>query len=171
MKELRVQRRDRRAQQPASSTAQSDGTTMEANAHTERQPSVRFSDEQQTVTSVQWLDRRLKQQRFLVDPVPVINLPAKADAFSQLSNKQTVLAGNPTLLAKDDFLLAFTSLCDLHIDYAHTISIRHRNEQYYLMIVVDGVDFLWANPTKTKLLPEELLDEFLRYTLIKVSKL
>eukprot|EP00961_Rhodomonas_salina_P058786 789501-Rhodomonas_salina.3 len=68
-------------------------------------------------------------------------------------------------------MLAFTTLQDLQIDYAHTISIGHKNKQYYLIIVVDCMDFLWESPTKTKSGPEELLEEFLCYTRIKIGKL
>ena len=45
------------------------------------------------------------------------------------------------------------------------------NQQYYLVIVIDGVDFLWASSSPHKSDPESLLEEFLRYTQGKISKL
>jgi len=41
----------------------------------------------------------------------------------------------------------------------------------FLVMVIDGVDFLWAAPSTHKSDPEHLLEEFLRYTNIKISKL
>ena len=31
----------------------------------------------------------------------------------------------------------------LHIDYAHSISLGYSQERYYLILVVDGIDFVW----------------------------
>mmetsp|Transcript_17909 Transcript_17909/g.36009 ORF Transcript_17909/g.36009 Transcript_17909/m.36009 type:complete len:481 (+) Transcript_17909:395-1837(+) len=76
-------------------------------------------------------------------------------------------------LPRDDFLHAFKTSTplsrlscfhayhDLHVDYAHSISLGYRNEAYYLVMVVDGVDFLWAAPTAHKSNPEALLESFL----------
>jgi len=86
-------------------------------------------------------------------------------------------------LHADDFLRAFhTSVplsrksCfkahhDLHIDYAHSISIGYKNEAYYLVMVVDGIDFLWATPTAHKSNPESLLESFLRHTNVKIGRI
>ena len=74
----------------------------------------------------------------------------------------------------DDFLHAFNLVeerVDMHIDYAHTIAIGYHNQRYYLVIVIDGVDFLWASPTATKNDPEALLEEFLRITRIKIRRI
>jgi hypothetical protein len=32
----------------------------------------------------------------------------------------------------------------MHIDHAHSITIGRNKEQYYLMIVIDSIDFTWA---------------------------
>mmetsp|Transcript_30795 Transcript_30795/g.63767 ORF Transcript_30795/g.63767 Transcript_30795/m.63767 type:complete len:332 (+) Transcript_30795:555-1550(+) len=40
-----------------------------------------------------------------------------------------------------------------------------------LVMVVDGIDFMWASASKRKQGPEELLEEFLRYTQVKISKI
>eukprot|EP00961_Rhodomonas_salina_P275900 3727070-Rhodomonas_salina.1 len=77
-------------------------------------------------------------------------------------------------LSEDDFLQAFGANREvqrvedvdsaeqpertLHIDHAHTIALGHGNEGYYLIIVVDGVDFLWAAPSVSTSNPEEILD-------------
>mmetsp|Transcript_32813 Transcript_32813/g.67774 ORF Transcript_32813/g.67774 Transcript_32813/m.67774 type:complete len:134 (-) Transcript_32813:212-613(-) len=71
--------------------------------------------------------------------------------------------GDPTRLHCDDFMRAYIltdELHDLHIDYAHTIAIGYHNQRYYLVMVIDGKDFLWASPTTTKDDPEALLEEF-----------
>ncbi len=48
---------------------------------------------------------------------------------------------------------------DLHVNYAHTISRGYHNQQYYLLMVVDGIDFMWASPTSSKSNPETLIEE------------
>jgi len=75
-------------------------------------------------------------------------------------------------LPKDDFLRAYQTSTplsrlscykaqhDLHVDYAHSISIGYKNEAYYLVMVIDRVDFLWAAPTAHKSNPESLLESF-----------
>mmetsp|Transcript_62520 Transcript_62520/g.129878 ORF Transcript_62520/g.129878 Transcript_62520/m.129878 type:complete len:257 (-) Transcript_62520:168-938(-) len=40
-----------------------------------------------------------------------------------------------------------------------------------LVMVIDGIDFMWASASKRKQGPEELLEEFLRYTQVKISKI
>jgi len=55
-------------------------------------------------------------------------------------------------LSEDDFLNAFQARTNL-------------------VMVIDGVDFLWASPSKHKSDPESLLEEFLRYTQITISKI
>mmetsp|Transcript_29890 Transcript_29890/g.61459 ORF Transcript_29890/g.61459 Transcript_29890/m.61459 type:complete len:480 (-) Transcript_29890:392-1831(-) len=87
-------------------------------------------------------------------------------------------------LADDDFLHAFQAPACLkgekrevlaqhvlHIDHAHTLSLGYKGQRYYLVMVIDGVDFLWASSSKHKSNPEALLEEFLRYTNVKVDKL
>jgi len=57
-----------------------------------------------------------------------------------------------TRLAEDDFLHAFQARSNL-------------------VMVIDGIDFLWASSSKTKSDPESLLEEFLRYTGVTISKI
>eukprot|EP00961_Rhodomonas_salina_P279252 3772503-Rhodomonas_salina.1 len=39
------------------------------------------------------------------------------------------------------------------------------------MLVVDGIDFTWASPTRLKADPEELLDYFVLNSRIKIGKI
>jgi hypothetical protein len=57
----------------------------------------------------------------------------------------------------------------LHIDYAYTITMGYHKEKYYLILVVDGIDFVWAQSTTTRSSPEDLILEFLNMTRIKGS--
>eukprot|EP00961_Rhodomonas_salina_P165889 2235359-Rhodomonas_salina.1 len=95
--------------------------------------------------------------------------------------------GHVSTLSEDDFLQAFGTNREvqrvedidgavqpertLHIDHAHAIALGHGNKGYYLIIFVDGVDFLWAAPSVSTSNPEELLDEFLRDTCVKIGKI
>ncbi len=60
-----------------------------------------------------------------------------------------------------------------HIDHAHSISIGRLGEKYYLMIVIDGIDFLWPQTCQTRTPslrdPEDLLHEFLTMSRLKIS--
>jgi hypothetical protein len=56
-----------------------------------------------------------------------------------------------------------------HIDHAHFISIGRLGEKYYLMIVIDGIDFLWPQTCQTRTHPEDLLHEFLTMSRLKIS--
>eukprot|EP00961_Rhodomonas_salina_P257591 3480831-Rhodomonas_salina.3 len=53
----------------------------------------------------------------------------------------------------------------MHIDYTHAISLGYNKpeEGYYLLIVVDGVDFIWAPSSVTK------LDAFVQESQIKIG--
>jgi hypothetical protein len=57
----------------------------------------------------------------------------------------------------------------LHIDYAHSISLGYSKEKYYLIFVVDGIDFVWGQTCTTRSTPEDLIQEFLTMTNLKVS--
>ena len=57
----------------------------------------------------------------------------------------------------------------LHIDYAYAIAMGYHKEKYYLIMVVDGIDFVWASSTTTRTAPEDLILEFLNMTGIKFS--
>ena len=56
-----------------------------------------------------------------------------------------------------------------HIDHAHSISIGRLGEKYYLMIVIDGIDFVWPQTCKVRTHPEDLLHEFLTMSRLKIS--
>ncbi len=38
----------------------------------------------------------------------------------------------------------------LHINYAHSISLGYSKEKYYLILVVDGIDFVWGQTCTTR---------------------
>jgi hypothetical protein len=38
----------------------------------------------------------------------------------------------------------------LHIDYAHSISLGYSKEKYCLILVVDGIDFVWGQTCTTR---------------------
>ncbi len=56
-----------------------------------------------------------------------------------------------------------------HIDHALSISIGRLGEKYYLMIVIDGIDFLWPQTCQTRTHPEDHLHEFLTMSRLKIS--
>ena len=83
-------------------------------------------------------------------------------------------SSEPTRMHVDDFMHAYSlrdEPLDMHIDYAHTIALGYHNQKYYLVIVIDGKDFMWASSTTTKKGPEELLEQFLRVTRIKIRRI
>jgi len=45
------------------------------------------------------------------------------------------------------------------------------SEDDFLVMVVDGVDFMWASSSRRRQSPEALIDEFLRFTNVKVDKI
>jgi len=57
----------------------------------------------------------------------------------------------------------------LHIDHAHAISLGYFNQRYWLVMVIDGVDFLWGSSSAKKSNPEQLLEEFLLLTQVKIG--
>jgi hypothetical protein len=81
------------------------------------------------------------------------------------------LLGTEQELSEDDFANAFGEDHELHIDYAHSISMGYHRERYYLVFVVGGKNFLWAMPTTSRLEPEELLRDFLSVTGVKIGKI
>ncbi len=56
-----------------------------------------------------------------------------------------------------------------NVDHAHSISIDGLGEKYYLMIVIDGVDFVWSQTCQVRTNPEDLLHEFLTMSHLKIS--
>jgi len=106
-----------------------------------------------------------KQQACANCVLPLANIPdipvdagrpcaAHHSPDSPLKRRVRFEPGIPTRtrLGEDDFLNAFQAKANL-------------------VMVIDGVDFLWAAPSKAKSDPESLLEEFLRYTGVTVSKI
>eukprot|EP00961_Rhodomonas_salina_P121495 1635437-Rhodomonas_salina.3 len=60
---------------------------------------------------------------------------------------------------------------ELHMDYAHSISLGYFKERYYLLFVVGGRNFMWATPTTTRMEPEDLLNDFLVLSKINIGKI
>ena len=56
-----------------------------------------------------------------------------------------------------------------HIDHANLSSIGRLGEKYYLMIVIDGIDFVWPQTCQVRTHPEDLLHEFLTMSRLKIS--
>eukprot|EP00961_Rhodomonas_salina_P077637 1041464-Rhodomonas_salina.1 len=54
----------------------------------------------------------------------------------------------------EDYLLQAFGSEELHMDYAHSITLGYNKEQYYLLFVVGGRNFMWASPTTTRKEPE-----------------
>ena len=57
----------------------------------------------------------------------------------------------------------------LHIDYDYVISLGYSKEKYYLILVVDGIDLVWGQTCTTRSSSEDLIQEFLTMTNLKVS--
>ena len=56
-----------------------------------------------------------------------------------------------------------------HIDHTHSISVGRLGGKYYLMIVIDGIDFVWSQTCQVRTNPEDLLHEFLTISRLKIS--
>ena len=54
-------------------------------------------------------------------------------------------------------------------DFANSITLGRMKERYYLIIMVDSIDFTWAQTSTTCSEPEDLLHEFITATGIRVS--
>jgi hypothetical protein len=50
-----------------------------------------------------------------------------------------------------------------------SISVGRLGEEYYLMIVIGGIDLLWPETCKVRTNPEDLLHEFLTISRLKIS--
>jgi hypothetical protein len=57
----------------------------------------------------------------------------------------------------------------LHIDYTYSISLGFNKELYYLIMVVDGIDFIWVSASQDHSTPENMILEFLNMTGIKIG--
>jgi hypothetical protein len=53
--------------------------------------------------------------------------------------------------------------------HARSVSIGRLGEKYYLMIVIDGIDFVWPQTCQVRTHPEDLLHEFLTMSRLKIS--
>eukprot|EP00961_Rhodomonas_salina_P225691 3051577-Rhodomonas_salina.1 len=93
---------------------------------------------------------------------------AKKHAKANKNNWQQMLLESD-LETEDNFLDAFGNE-ELHLDYAHSIALGYHKERYYLLFVVGCRNFLWATPTTTRMQQEELLQDFLTLTNLKVGK-
>jgi hypothetical protein len=57
----------------------------------------------------------------------------------------------------------------MHIDYAHSITLGRNKKLYYLIIVIDIIDFTWAQPSPNRSEPEDLIRDLMTLTGIKVG--
>jgi hypothetical protein len=57
----------------------------------------------------------------------------------------------------------------LQIDYTYSILLGFNKELYYLIMVVDGIDFIWASASQDHSIPENMILEFLNMTDIKIG--
>ena len=71
-------------------------------------------------------------------------------------------------LYKEDFTKAFEDDI-LHRDFTHYISLGYNKEQYFLVFVIRGINFLWAGSTTTCQSQEELLQGFLSAMRLKIG--
>eukprot|EP00961_Rhodomonas_salina_P130912 1762271-Rhodomonas_salina.2 len=70
--------------------------------------------------------------------------------------------------SEDDLLKAFT-LDELHLNFAHSITLGYFNEQHYLLFVVGGRNFMWAKPTTTRMEQEDLICDFIAVSGLKIG--
>eukprot|EP00961_Rhodomonas_salina_P055146 740892-Rhodomonas_salina.2 len=84
---------------------------------------------------------------------------------------KTVLEMEVSELEEEDDLLAAFGSEELHMDYAHSISLGYFKEHYYLLFVVRKQNFMWATLTTTRMEPEELICNFLSVSNLKIGKI
>ena len=80
-------------------------------------------------------------------------------------------AAAPPLVALEAPRLVHPPQHRMHIDYAHSITLGRNKELYYLMIVIDSIDFTWAQPSPNRSEPEDLIHDFMTLTGIKVGRI
>jgi hypothetical protein len=78
-------------------------------------------------------------------------------------------ASAPPLVADVAPRLVHSPQHRMHIDYAHSITLGRNKELYYLIIVIDSIDFTWAQPSPNRSEPEDLIHDFMTLTGIKVG--
>jgi hypothetical protein len=54
-------------------------------------------------------------------------------------------------------------------DYAHSITLGRIKELYYLIIVIDSIDFTSAQPSPNRSEPEDLIHDFMTLAGIQVG--
>jgi hypothetical protein len=59
----------------------------------------------------------------------------------------------------------------MHIDYAHSITLGRNKELYYLIIVIDSIDFKWAQPSPNRSKPEYLIHDFIESSREQLERL
>jgi len=121
-------------------TCTPDGATLKSKRMKEKQQ--RQADEKRTT-----LERRRLHRAAAKQPVDVHHASAKPNVrvrFDKSTHTRTRWRADDLMHA---FTLADDERFDLHVDYAHTIAMGYHNQRYYLIMVIDGKDFLWATPT------------------------
>ena len=109
------------------------------------------------------------------DPTVAVSLGARAYRTSKRVQERGIhkFTSKTAPLLDGDIARAITAQdltkLGLHIDYAHAISLGYAKEKYYLILVVDGIDFVWGQTCTTRSSPEDLIQEFLTMTNLKVS--
>jgi hypothetical protein len=99
--------------------------------------------------------------------------PVRLHAWSKKA-KGTVIAAPaeasaPPLVADVALRLVHPPQHRMHIDYAPSITLGRNKEIYYLIIVIDNIDFTWAQPSPSRSEPEDLIHDFMTLTGIKVG--
>jgi len=59
----------------------------------------------------------------------------------------------------------------MHIDFANSITLGRMTERHFLIIVVDSIEFTWAQSSTTRSKPEDVLHEFITMTGIRISSI
>eukprot|EP00961_Rhodomonas_salina_P236534 3196808-Rhodomonas_salina.1 len=80
----------------------------------------------------------------------------KGDSPKAQTLEQQVLEAEINEIYEDDDLLKAFRSEELHLDFAHSITLEYFKERYYLLFVVGGNNFMWAMPTTSRMEPEDL---------------
>ena len=71
----------------------------------------------------------------------------------------------------DESKIDAPALRRLHIDYAHSISLGWHKEKYFLLMTLDGIDFTFCSATTSRTEPENLIQEFMTLTRVKIDSI